>query len=100
MRHLLALTVAGSALVLGATPALAKSYYTATPAVAPTEASFVTRSVVWKCDGATCAAPKAGNRDQVMCELAAKEMGQLASFTANGSAFDAAAMEKCNARAK
>ena len=78
MRHLLALTVAGSALVLGATPALAKSYYTATPAVAP----------------------KAGNRDQVMCELAAKEMGQLASFTANGSAFDAAAMEKCNARAK
>ena len=87
-------------LAFGAVPAFAKGYYSATPAAQPAENSYVTRNVVWRCEGGTCTAPKAGTRDAVVCELVAKQVGTLAGFSANGTAFDEAALTKCNARAK
>jgi len=35
-----------------------------------------------------------------MCELVVREVGTLNSFSANGTAFDADALAKCNARAR
>ena len=94
--------LAASALIAVAAPAGAQSrdYYSATFAAAPEDTQFVTRTTVWNCEGATCTAPKAGSRDQIMCELIVREGGALAAFSANGTAFDAAALAKCNSRAE
>lgn len=75
-------------------------YYVATPVAAPADDSFVTRTIVWHCSEGTCAAPKGNARDAIVCQLIVREVGALASFTADGEAFDADEMERCNARAR
>ncbi|WP_315762273.1 CC_3452 family protein [Sphingomonas sp. Y38-1Y] len=92
--------LAAASLALVATPALAESYYAAVPTNAPAKASIVTRSTIWKCNAGTCAAAKAGSRDAIMCELLVREVGPLQRFAVEGAEFDAAALEKCNARAR
>lgn len=89
-------------LVLGAPAGIAQTArgYAATPASAPAKPSFVTRSTVWKCGAGICVAARADSRDTIVCELAARELGTLAAFRANGADFDAAALAKCNAKAR
>jgi len=77
-----------------------RGYYSATPVAAPAKASVVTRSTVWHCGDGSCVASKATSRDAIMCELVVREVGTLTSFSAGGTAFDADALAKCNARAK
>jgi uncharacterized low-complexity protein len=77
-----------------------RGYYSATPVTAPAKSSIVTRTTVWKCGEGTCVASKATSRDTIMCELVVREVGALQSFSANGTAFDAEALAKCNARAR
>ena len=77
-----------------------RGYYAATPATAPEKASLITRSTLWKCGGGVCTAAKANARDNIMCELVARELGELSAFRANGSDFDAEALAKCNAKAR
>lgn len=90
-----------STLVLGATASHAQSgYYTATPAATPTKTSFVARETVWTWRDTAYTARKGDSRDAIQCELAAKQAGKLTAFTAGGTAFDAAALDKCNAKAK
>jgi hypothetical protein len=92
-----------ASLLVAAAPVSAQApngYYVATPATAPDSANLVTRTTVWKCADGVCAAPKAPQRDAIMCELVVREVGQLTSFTANGTAFDAEALAKCNTRAR
>ncbi len=74
-------------------------YYAATPVSAPAKTSLVTRSTLWKCADGTCTAAKANARDGIVCELVAREVGKLSAFRANGAEFDAASLEKCNAKA-
>ena len=78
----------------------ARGYYAATPVSAPAKNSLVTRSTVWKCGEGSCVAAKANARDNIVCELVAREVGQLSSFRANGADFDAEALAKCNAKAR
>ena len=100
------LTVAAAAATtLALTPATgfaqtARGYYSAVPVTAPAQSTLVARSTVWKCGEGVCTASKANSRDAVMCELVAGEVGQLSAFRANGAEFDAAALAKCNARAR
>jgi hypothetical protein len=87
--------------LLGAVPAVAQgAYYTAKPTTEVTKASLVTRSTIWKCAGGVCLAPKSADRPAIMCELVARNVGKLDAFTVGGTAFDEAALTKCNARAK
>lgn len=74
--------------------------YAATPVAAPAKASLITRSTLWKCADGVCTAAQATSRDAIVCELVAKEVGALSSFTAKGQAFDADALAKCNAKAR
>jgi hypothetical protein len=83
-----------------AAQAQALGYYTATPATAPSEASFVTRNTIWSCDGGTCMAQKAADRPLFVCERIAKTVGKLDTFTVAGEALDADKLAKCNAKAK
>jgi hypothetical protein len=45
-------------------------------------------------------ASKANARDNIVCELVAREVGKLQSFRANGADFDADALAKCNTKAR
>lgn len=101
------LTVAAAAAAtLALTPAAGfaqtpRGYYVATPATAPAKDSLITRTTLWHCDGGVCTASKAASaRDAIMCELVVQQLGTLTTFTANGAAFDADALGKCNAKAK
>lgn len=104
MNRLIAVAAAAAAtLALAPVSSFAQTtrgYYSATPAAAPAKASLVTRSTVWHCGEGTCVASKSTSRDAIMCELVAKEVGTLQSFSAGGTAFDADALAKCNSRAK
>ena len=96
---------AAAAATLALTPAAgiaqaARGYYAATPVSAPAKSSLVTRSTIWKCGDGVCTASKANARDNIMCELVVREIGQVSAFRANGTEFDAAALEKCNAKAR
>lgn len=74
--------------------------YAATPVTAPSDANIITRSTLWKCNGGTCVASKASGSHLTMCQLVAQQVGTLSGFTANGVAFEASQLEKCNARAR
>jgi uncharacterized low-complexity protein len=97
--------VAAAAATLALTPATgfaqtARGYYAATPVTSPEKNSLVTRSTIWKCGEGVCVASKANARDNIVCELVAREVGQLSAFRANGAEFDADALAKCNAKAR
>jgi len=97
---------AAAAATLALTPAAGfaqgavRGYYAATPASAPSKTSMVTRSMIWKCGDGVCVASKANARDNIVCELVARQVGTLTAFRANGSDFDADALAKCNAKAR
>ena len=93
-------TLAITASMLFATAASAQGYYSVTPTAAPTKASVITGGMLWKCDGTACTAGRGSSRDAIVCEQVVKRVGTLATFSANGAAFDTAALAKCNARAK
>ncbi len=89
-------------LVVGATDANAQkgAYYVAVPEVEASRASLITRSTPWQRRGDAYVANRAPERDVVLCQLLARDLGKLRSFSAGGAALDGAALEKCNTRAK
>ena len=96
----LATIAAATAVSPLAAQARVAAYYTATPAAAPAEASYVTSNTIWSCNGGTCVAQKAADRPQFVCERIAKSVGKLESFSVGGEALDVQALAKCNAKAK
>jgi uncharacterized low-complexity protein len=103
MTRILSVAAALSSAVLfvSATASIAQTgaYYSATPATAPTKASVITQGTLWKCTDGVCTAKKSTQRDSIMCELVAKQVGTLTTFTVAGAPLDADALAKCNARA-
>lgn len=90
-------------LALGATsgPAFASGvHYRVVPATAPAEVRLIVRDIVWRCGSGGCTAPQNGSRAEIVCSSLAREIGVLASFSAGGRVFDAAALENCNRRAR
>lgn len=74
--------------------------YRAEPA-SPTAASRrVVNEIVWKCGPGGCVAPQGNSRPAIDCSALVREVGALRSFTVGGQPLDAAALGKCNARAK
>lgn len=88
------------ALVPSASAQNGRRYYSAVPATAPAKASLITRSTVWKCVAGSCTAARSDARDTIMCELVARQVGQLTAFRADGIDFGADALAKCNAKAR
>ena len=96
-----AAALATSVMLLSATAAPAQSagYYSATPVTAPTKASVITSGTLWKCRDGVCTANKSTQRDVIMCQMVVQRVGARSAFSANGTAFEAEALAKCNARA-
>ena len=76
------------------------AYYAATPVATPSKTMLITSGTVWKWNETAYTANKGPQRENIMCELVAQRAGKLSAFSVAGTAFDAAALEKCNARAK
>jgi hypothetical protein len=90
-----------AAATAGTAPAQASgSHYRADPAAMPAGQRLVVRDMVWRCGGGSCTSGENGSRPAVICASLAREVGQLRSFSAGGHAFDAAALESCNRRAR
>ena len=90
-----------SALVVAAFAAapVAAISYSAKPA-SPAQAKVVARDVVWACGAAACTGSSAEGRPAIVCQSLVKKIGRVDSFTANGRAFAAAELDRCNAAAK
>ncbi|WP_294282271.1 hypothetical protein [uncultured Sphingomonas sp.] len=88
--------------LFGATAAgaAAADTYVAVPTAPSAKASFITRSTVWRAREGGFVAGQAPERPAVLCELVAREVGTLSSFTVGGTAYDAEQLAKCNAKAK
>ena len=87
-------------LVLSSSPALAGGHYHAAPIAKPTAEKLVLRDTIWSCGAGGCtAAAKSNSRPTIVCEVLAKEVGTLRSFSAGGQPLSAEQLEKCNARA-
>ncbi len=91
-----ALTLAGNA----ATAAAPAETYVAVPTTLPGKTSFITRSTIWRLQNAAFVAGNAPERPAVLCELVARQIGTLDSFSVAGKAYDADQLAKCNVKAK
>jgi hypothetical protein len=87
-----------AAIALTAAPAVAGTY-SAKPAV-PTSGRFIARDITWTCGPDSCQGSTEESRPAVLCQSLAKRAGRIESFIANGRAFTAAELDKCNASAK
>lgn len=88
------LTAAGTA--RAQTPA----YYVAVPAAEATKANTITRSTPWTLRGGAYLANRAPERPLVLCQLLARDVGALKSFSVGGAALEQQDLDKCNSKAK
>ena len=80
--------------------AQAPSYRAVPAAPVQTAQNIVIGETLWKCAPGGCTASQASGRPAIVCELAARKVGKLDSFTVGTTPFDAAALAKCNLKAK
>ena len=83
---------------LAASPVLATSY-SATPA-AEVGTRIVAKQLVWTCGAGACRGATSESRPAVVCQSLARKAGRLESFSADGRAFSATELDRCNASAK
>lgn len=102
MIRILAKSVLASAAILAAAgvSAAPRDTYVATPAAAPTKSFLITRDTAWQVRDGAYVATNAPVREMIACQLVARSAGALTGFTVNGEAFDGAALDTCNAKAK
>ncbi|UVO50553.1 hypothetical protein M0208_08490 [Sphingomonas sp. SUN019] len=94
------LTSAALLAAAGAPAQTPSTGYVATPAVAPAKTTLMTRDTAWNFRDGSFVTTNAPMRDMVACQLVARNAGLLTGFVANGKAYDAAALDQCNAKAK
>ena len=84
------------------TPAFAAApMYKLIPATAVASfKSVVVGETLWRCGPTGCVAAESNSRPAVVCAQAARKVGKIESFTANGTAFSADELAKCNEKAK
>ncbi len=93
---------AAASLLVAAAPAVAQApAYRAVPVTAAKVAqNVIVGDTLFKCAPDGCTAQTASARPAILCAQTVKKVGKLESFIANGAAFDADALAKCNAKAK
>ena len=87
-----------STIGLAGAPAAATTY-SAKPAVSTT-GQIIGRDIVWSCGPAACQGATDESRPAIICQSLAKKTGRIESFAADGRAFAAADLDRCNAAAK
>jgi hypothetical protein len=80
-------------------PAFASGILGAEPQTRPSHERFVAGDNAWRCGEAGCSSVRTATRPALACTTLVRAVGPLRSFSVDGRAFDAAALEACNARA-
>jgi len=83
-------------LVFLSTPAFATGYFDAQPVTRPSHERFVARDNAWRCGDTGCSSARTATRPALVCSSLVRAVGPLRSFSVDGRAFDAAALEACN----
>jgi hypothetical protein len=92
----LAIMIGASAQVSAALP-----MYRATPVTAPADGQIIVHDLAWRCASGSCTASRTGSStDSTICSALARDLGPLTAFAVGDTDFDAAAIEKCNHRAR
>ena len=86
-------------LVFFATPAFAAGYFDAQPITRPAHERFAAGDNAWRCGEAGCSSARTSTRPALVCSSLVRAIGPLRSFSVEGRAFGAAALEACNGRA-
>lgn len=96
-----ALAVSAALLSVAGAAEAQTAHYIAVPAAPAAKERVITRSTPWQLapSGAYLAA-RAPERAVVLCQLLARDVGPMQSFTAGGQALGADELAKCNARAR
>ncbi len=99
------ITVAvASTLIPLAVPAHAErpnsGYYTAVEASPQGRDSAIIGDTIWHRTANGLRGPRVGSRPEIVCAQVARKFGELRSFAADGVAFDAEQMARCNRRAR
>ena len=81
------------------TPAFAAGYFDAQPVTRPAQERFVARDNAWRCGDAGCTSARTATRPALVCASLVRTVGPLRSFSVDGRAFAADALEACNGRA-
>lgn len=97
MNRLLPLSIVAAS-ALFAVPAAA--HYVAIPVAKAVAQTVALQGVTWRCGEEGCTAGETSSRPEIVCAAFVKKVGAVRSFTAGDRVLDAAALEKCNARAK
>ena len=95
---MLRLTVGLAGLILVATSAAA-STYTATAVVQPAATRINASDIAWTCGEGSCRGSTQESRPLVLCQDLARHVGRLTAFVADGQAFGAYELGRCNAKA-
>lgn len=90
-------TLLAATLIAG--PAAAANF-SARPLLPAGTQRIIARDMVWMCGPDACQGSSEESRPAVLCQGLAKRVGALDSFVANGRAFAAAELAKCNTAAK
>ncbi len=97
----LVFTVLGLMSTAGTPAAAALPIYKATPRTAPADGQIIIHDIAWRCSSGSCFASRTGSStDATICSALARDLGPLAAFAVGDTDFDAAAVEKCNRRAR
>jgi hypothetical protein len=72
------------------------AYYRAELSAPVTATKPVVSGTIFNCAGTNCAGSKATSRPAIVCARLAKEVGTVATFTANGKALEADELARCN----
>ena len=94
------LLAASAALLLpAAASAQSLGYYVATPAEGSKPAKAMTRGTAWFVRDGRMVAARAPETPGKVCQMVARKVGRLQSFTAAGRTFGADELTSCNAAA-
>lgn len=81
-------------------PALADNgpYYSVQLVQPAEDKRAVAGGIAWACEGTTCVANKGSSRASRICRSLKREMGEIASFTADGEALPEDKLARCNGK--
>ena len=99
MTRLLIAAASAALLLPAAASAQSLGYYVATPAEGTKPAKAMTRGTAWFVRDGRMVAARAPQTPAKVCEMVARKVGRLQSFTVAGRTFGADELTGCNAAA-
>jgi hypothetical protein len=96
---LAAILISSITLMTTTATAATTPYYSADLVAPASDSKVIIRGTLWKCEGDSCVAAKAGSRPQIICATLVREVGRLDAFSVGGTPISQEELDACNAKA-